>query len=82
MEVCMILYSENDTEAIYLFGDPDSERRGVMRIDKADPGSSEIIKMPDDDSVSFPLARGAIARLIRKARDGDYPEKLGYCPGW
>ncbi len=82
MEVCMILYSENDSEAIYLFGDPGSDRRGIMRIDKANPNSSEIKKMPDDNSVRLALARGAIVRLIKKARNGEYPEKLGYCPGW
>ncbi len=82
MEVCMILYEENENEAIYLFGETMSDMRGIMRINKANPWISEISEMPDDDSVPFALARGAIVRLIRKALNGEYPQKLGYCPGW
>lgn len=82
MEVCMTLYKENESEAIYLFGNPLSERRGIMRINKENPSLSEITKLPDDNSIPFALARGAIVRLIKKARNGEYPEKLGYCPGW
>ncbi len=82
MEVCMSLYKESESEAIYLFFDPLSDRYGIMRINKANPKLSEIIKMPDDGSVRLALARGGLVRLIKKALNGEYPQKLGYCPGW
>ena len=82
MEVTMALYCENEDEVRYLFGDPSSKSRGIMRIDKHDPYESEIITMPDDGSCDMRLAKRAIVKLIKMALDGEYPQKLGYCPGW
>lgn len=82
MLTCMYWYRENENEVIYLFGDPSKERRGIMRIDKNDLLKSEIVKLPDDGSCDERLARHAIVKLIKKARGGEYPEKLEYCPGW
>ncbi len=82
MEVLMSLYKENQNEAIYIFGDSMSERRGVARIDKINPDMSEIVKYPDDGSCSGRIAFKAITKLVSKARNGEYPEKLSYCPGW
>ena len=82
MEISMILFEETEEEALYLFRYLADEEGGIMRINKLNPIQSEIESMPDDDSVSIALARGALVKLIKRALDGEYPQKLGYCPGW
>lgn len=82
MEVCMTYYKENEIEAIYLFGDPKSSSKGIMRIDKIQPLNSGIIKLPDDGSICIKAAMKALVKLIKKAEAGELPKKLSYCPGW
>ncbi len=82
MEVLMILDEENEHEAVYHFTITGKANRGIMRISKDDPDSSVIEKYPDEDSITIRISTGAIVKLIRQAREGRYPQREGYCPGW
>lgn len=72
MWIMMRLQEQDSTAALYRYEEDGATGAGLMRIDKADPMKSSVVKMPEGGNGG--AAGKAILKLIRCARRGEYPE--------
>lgn len=79
MQTLVELLEKSENKITYKFGLDILD--GIMVLDLVDINNSRVISLPSDKAVSMGCANRALAKMLRLALKGEFPQKYHYTIG-